>query len=115
MASVRLHAIKKSYGDFAAVDDVSLDIAEGEFVTLLGASGSGKTTCLRIIAGFVQPDAGTVFIGGDDVTRVPAHRRNTGMVFQQYALFPHLTVAQNVAFGLRVRRRPRSEMVSETQ
>jgi spermidine/putrescine ABC transporter ATP-binding subunit len=111
MASVRLHGISKRYGKFAAVEDVGLDVREGEFVTFLGASGSGKTTCLRIIAGFVQPDEGTVFIGGDDVTRVPPYRRNTGMVFQQYALFPHLTVEQNVAFGLKVRRTPRREEV----
>jgi ABC-type Fe3+/spermidine/putrescine transport system ATPase subunit len=115
MASVRLEGIAKRYGDFAAVKDLSLDIKEGEFVTFLGASGSGKTTCLRIIAGFVEPDAGAVFIGGDDVTRVPAHRRNTGMVFQHYALFPHLTVAQNVAFGLKVRRIASPEAAARTK
>jgi ABC-type Fe3+/spermidine/putrescine transport system ATPase subunit len=115
MSGVRLEGIAKKFGDFVAVQDVSLDIQEGEFVTILGASGSGKTTCLRIIAGFVEPSAGRVFIGADDVTAVPPHRRATGMVFQQYALFPHLTVAQNVAFGLKIRRLPRAEVTRRTQ
>ncbi|MCC7426314.1 MAG: ABC transporter ATP-binding protein [Alphaproteobacteria bacterium] len=86
-----------------AVDDVSLDIAAGEFITLLGPSGCGKTTTLRIIAGLAEPDAGTVAIAGRDVTTMPAYRREIGMVFQSHALFPHMTVARNVAFGLRMR------------
>jgi ABC-type Fe3+/spermidine/putrescine transport system ATPase subunit len=115
MSGVRLEGIAKKFGDFIAVQDVDLDIHEGEFVTFLGPSGSGKTTCLRIIAGFVEPSAGRIFIGTNDVTAVPPHRRATGMVFQQYALFPHLTVAENVAFGLKVRRLPRAEIRLRTQ
>ncbi|WP_144109001.1 ABC transporter ATP-binding protein [Paraburkholderia sp. BCC1886] len=104
MATVQLQSVVKRYGGAPVVDTVSLSVRDGEFLTLLGPSGCGKTTCLRMIAGFVTPDAGSVHIGGEDVTRVPAYRRDTGMVFQQYALFPHLTVAQNLAFGLRVRK-----------
>ena len=111
---MKLQNIEKRYGEFVAVRDVSLQIAPGEFVTFLGASGSGKTTCLRMIAGFIKPDAGRVLIDEEDVTQVPPHRRNTGMVFQQYALFPHMTVAQNVSFGLRVRRLPRAEVTRRT-
>ncbi len=96
MAEVELRHVVKFFASFRAVDDVSLTVADGEFVTLLGASGSGKTTCLRMVAGFVRPDSGQVMLGGDEATGVPAHRRNTGMVFQQYALFPHLTVAENI-------------------
>jgi spermidine/putrescine ABC transporter ATP-binding subunit len=109
MSDVKLENIRKSYGDYVAVDGVDLDIASGEFVTLLGPSGCGKTTCLRIVAGFVPPTAGRVLMGGRDVTKLPAHRRNTGMVFQSYALFPHQTVVGNIAFGLEVRRVPRAE------
>ncbi|MEO8559150.1 MAG: ABC transporter ATP-binding protein [Rhodospirillales bacterium] len=114
MAGVKLQNIEKRYGEFVAVRGVSLDIKAGEFVTFLGASGSGKTTCLRMIAGFVRPDGGKVLIDDEDVTHVPPHKRNTGMVFQQYALFPHMTVAQNVAFGLKVRRLPRAEVTRRT-
>lgn len=114
MAGVKLQNIHKRYGAFTAVHDVSLEIKPGEFVTFLGASGSGKTTCLRMIAGFVKPDAGKVLIDEEDVTPVPPHKRNTGMVFQQYALFPHMTVAQNVAFGLKVRRLSRAEVTQRT-
>jgi putative spermidine/putrescine transport system ATP-binding protein len=103
MSGVRLVEIEKRYGALVTLDGIDLEVREGEFVTLLGASGSGKTTCLRIVAGFVSPDSGRVMIGDTDVTHVPAHRRNTGMVFQQYALFPHLTVRENIAFGLRLR------------
>ncbi|MGC3983761.1 MAG: ABC transporter ATP-binding protein [Pseudorhodoferax sp.] len=109
MATVQLAGVVKSYGAQRVVDDVSLTIADGEFVTLLGASGCGKTTCLRMVAGFVAPDAGRVAIGAQDVTGLAPHLRDTGMVFQQYALFPHLDVAANVAFGLRVRKVPRAE------
>ncbi|WP_250527128.1 ABC transporter ATP-binding protein [Caballeronia sp. GAWG2-1] len=110
MATVQLHSVIKRYDGAPVVDAVSLSVRDGEFLTLLGPSGCGKTTCLRMVAGFVTPDAGSVHIGGEDVTQVPAHRRNTGMVFQQYALFPHLTVAQNLAFGLRVRKLPGKEI-----
>jgi ABC-type Fe3+/spermidine/putrescine transport system ATPase subunit len=111
MSEVSLHQVRKVYGDAVAVDDVSLRIAQGEFVTLLGASGSGKTTCLRMVAGFVLPSAGRVEIGGRDVTTLPPYKRDTAMVFQHYALFPHLSVQDNIAFGLSVRKVPRDELV----
>ncbi len=103
MSGVTLTSIRKTYGELAAVDDVSLDICDGELLALLGPSGCGKTTTLRMISGFVEPNAGTIRFGERDVTRVPVHRRNVGMVFQGYALFPHLTVAKNIEFGLKVR------------
>lgn len=96
--------IQKRYGNAIALPDVDLTVARGEFCTLLGASGSGKTTLLKIIAGFESPDAGTVRIGGRDVTHIPISDREIGMVFQNYALFPHMTVFENVAFALRMRR-----------
>jgi ABC-type Fe3+/spermidine/putrescine transport system ATPase subunit len=113
-SEVRLVGVTKRYGDHIAVDNLSLTVQEGEFVTLLGASGSGKTTCLRIVAGFVQPDAGRVYMGPLDATGLPPYHRNTGMVFQQYALFPHMTVAENVLYGLKARRVPRQEMQERT-
>ena len=100
MSQVSIRNLRKHYGSSVAVADFSLDIAQGELVAFLGPSGCGKTTTLRMIAGFVEPTSGSIFIGGKDVTYVAPHRRNTGMVFQRYALFPHMTVAQNVAFGL---------------
>src|SRR6187397_1241094 len=100
MARLELHNLSKRYGDHAAVAGVTLDVPDGEFLVLLGPSGCGKTTTLRMIAGFVEPSGGTATIGGTDVTHLPPWRRNTGMVFQSYALFPHMTVAENVAFGL---------------
>ncbi len=103
MAHLELSEVTKHYGAVRAVDRLSLALAKGERVALLGPSGCGKTTTLNMIAGFLAPDAGTIRIAGRDVAHVPAHRRNTGMVFQSYALFPHLTVADNVAFGLRMR------------
>ena len=110
MASLQLTGITKSYGDFKAVDDISLDVADGEFVVLLGPSGCGKTTTLRIVAGFVEPTSGAVGIGERDLTSLPPWKRNVGLVFQSYALFPHLTVAENIAFGLEMRKMPRAEM-----
>jgi spermidine/putrescine ABC transporter ATP-binding subunit len=107
--ALQLVGVSKRYGDTVALQDVSLDVADGEFLTLLGPSGSGKTTTLQIVAGFVTPDHGTVVLDGRDLTRVPPHRRNVGMVFQNYALFPHMTVAENVAFPLESRGVPRSE------
>jgi putative spermidine/putrescine transport system ATP-binding protein len=95
--------LAKRYGEVRAVDGVSLDIARGEFFTLLGPSGSGKTTTLRLIAGFELPDAGRVELGGQDVSRVPAYGRDVNTVFQDYALFPHMSVADNVAYGLRIK------------
>jgi putative spermidine/putrescine transport system ATP-binding protein len=106
---LRLHGLVKSYdGRVNAVDDLSLDVARGEFVTLLGPSGSGKTTTLMMIAGFEDPTAGGIELAGADLIRRPPHERNIGVVFQNYALFPHMTVAANVAFPLRMRRFPRS-------
>ena len=104
MSKLRLENLGRSYGPTIAVDSVDLDIAEGELVALLGPSGCGKTTTLRMIAGFVSPSRGRIFIGSNDVTAVPPYARDTSMVFQGYALFPHLTIAENVAFGLEMRR-----------
>lgn len=109
MAKVSLNKLKKQFGGSVAVSDFSLDIADGELVAFLGPSGCGKTTTLRMIAGFIEPTAGTVRIGDADVTMLPVHKRNTGMVFQRYALFPHMTVTQNVSFGLEMSKIPASE------
>ncbi len=102
--TVRADAISHRFGDYPALADVSLEIPAGQFVTLLGPSGSGKTTLLRILAGLLRPRSGRIFIGKRDVTRLPADKRDIGFVFQNYALFPHLTVFENVAFPLRLRR-----------
>jgi putative spermidine/putrescine transport system ATP-binding protein len=106
--SVEIDRVSKSFGAITAVGGVTLEIRRGELFALLGPSGCGKTTLLRLIAGLEEPDAGAIRIGGADVTSVPAHRRPVNMVFQQYALFPHLTVEQNVAFGLRYKAFPRA-------
>ncbi|MGO9963998.1 MAG: ABC transporter ATP-binding protein [Acidimicrobiales bacterium] len=107
--AVRLIALRKSYGHVVASDGVDLEIAEGEFFTMLGPSGSGKTTLLRVIAGFERPDSGTVELGGADVTRRPPYARDVNTVFQDYALFPHLTVIENVEYGLKIRKIPKPE------
>ena len=104
------HVSRIFNGKIVAVDDVTLDVAEGEFITLLGPSGCGKTTLLRMLAGFEQPDKGAVRLDGHDVTHLPPYRRDVNMVFQDYALFPHLTIAKNVAFGLERLRLGRSEI-----
>jgi spermidine/putrescine ABC transporter ATP-binding subunit len=109
-AEVRLENLGKKYGDLWAVREIHLTIGNGEFFTLLGPSGCGKTTLLRVIAGFLQPDEGGIFIDGQAMNRVPPWKRNLGMVFQNYALWPHLTVFENVAFGLRERKIPRREI-----
>lgn len=101
--TLSLRNLTRRFGSHAAVDDVSLEVAPGELLALVGASGSGKTTTLRIAAGYEQPDSGSVFIGGQDITRLPPQKRAFGMVFQHYALFPHMSVEQNVAFGLEAR------------
>ena len=106
MSRVALRQVCRRFGAVTALHPTDLDVAEGEFLTLLGPSGCGKTTTLRILAGFVPPSAGRVLIGDDDVTNLPPNRRQIGMVFQDYALFPHLTVAENIAFALRERRVP---------
>jgi putative spermidine/putrescine transport system ATP-binding protein len=110
-AAIELQEVTKTFdGRVVAVDGVTLDIKAGEFFSLLGPSGCGKTTSLRMIAGFEMPDSGRVHVGGRDITDLPVHKRDMGMVFQSYALFPHRTVAQNVAFGLRMRDVPKAEI-----
>jgi len=104
--------VTKKFGDFVALDDVSVAIPEGSLTALLGPSGSGKSTLLRVIAGLEEPDGGQVLLGNDDVTRQPARARGVGMVFQHYAAFKHMTVWENVAFGLKVRKRPNPEIES---
>jgi putative spermidine/putrescine transport system ATP-binding protein len=106
---VRVSGLRKRYGDVTAVDGVDLEIGRGEFFTLLGPSGSGKTTTLRVIAGFELPDEGTVELGGRDVSRLPPYARDVNTVFQDYALFPHMTVQENVEYGLRVKKVRRAE------
>jgi len=108
--SVELHRVSKRFDDLLAVDDLSLELAHGEFFTLLGPSGCGKTTTLRMIAGFEQPSEGSIRIEGADVAGLPAHRRPTNTVFQSYALFPHLSVEDNVSFGLKRKRVPKGEI-----
>jgi putative spermidine/putrescine transport system ATP-binding protein len=104
-----LDGVRKSYGHVLAVAGVDLTVQEGEFFTLLGPSGSGKTTLLRLIAGFERPDAGTIELAGHDVTSMPPHLRQTNTVFQDYALFPHMTVAENIGYGLRIKGIPKAE------
>ena len=105
-----VEGLSKAYGNVAALDPTDLSVASGEFLTLLGPSGSGKTTLLQLICGLVEPTSGRVFIDGHDETTTPVHQRGIGLVFQHYALFPHLTVAENVEFPLRMRGRPASEI-----
>ena len=112
VADVELVGARKSYGEVLAVDDVDLSVGAGEFFTLLGPSGSGKTTTLRLIAGFEQPDAGVIRLAGSDITHRPPYARDVNTVFQDYALFPHMTVADNVGYGLRVKGTPRAERTS---
>ena len=107
--AIRLRQLRKVFGDVVAVDSVDLDVADGEFLTLLGPSGSGKTTVLRMIAGFEQPTSGTIELAGVDVTQVPPYNRDVNTVFQDYALFPHMDVLANVEYGLKVRKVPRDE------
>ena len=102
--AIRLRGLRRQFGDVVAVDDVDLDVYDGEFLTLLGPSGSGKTTVLRMIAGFERPDAGTIELAGADVTRMPPYARDVNTVFQDYALFPHMSVLENIEYGLRVKK-----------
>jgi spermidine/putrescine ABC transporter ATP-binding subunit len=113
--AVTVDRVTKYYGDVLAVDDVTLDIQEGEFVTLLGPSGCGKSTLLRMVSGFIEPTAGDIRLHGDSVLGVPPHRRNTSMVFQDYALFPHRTVAQNLGFGLRMRKLAKADIARRVE
>ena len=109
-ASITLKSLSKRFGDMLAVDDVNLDVEAGTLVCLLGPSGCGKTTTLRMIAGFEEPSQGQVLIGDEDITRIPPYSRPTAMVFQSYALFPHMNVFENIAYGLKARRRPKAEI-----
>lgn len=115
MSSVTLNKIVKRFGEFTAVHPTDLDIPEGAFVTLLGPSGCGKTTNLRMIAGLLDPTEGEILIGGRRINDVPIHKRNLGIVFQNYALFPHKTVADNVAFGLKYRDVPKADIAAKVQ
>src|SRR5438309_8679447 len=107
---VRLEGVTKRFGEVKAVDDLHLEIQQGEFFSLLGPSGCGKTTTLRMIGGFEEPSAGTIYLGGKDVTGLPPYRRDINTVFQSYALFPHLDVFENVAFGLRRKKVSKAEI-----
>src|SRR6476661_11048116 len=106
---VTLVSLTKRFGDFTAVDSIDLDMPPGEFFTMVGPSGCGKTTTLRMIAGFERPTSGRILLDGNDVARVPPHQRNVNTVFQSYALFPHLDVAKNVAFGLKYHKLSKEE------
>ncbi|GAB6985267.1 sulfate/molybdate ABC transporter ATP-binding protein [Nocardioides pyridinolyticus] len=108
--SIDITGVRKTYGDFVALDDVSLTIPTGQLTALLGPSGGGKSTLLRVIAGLETADSGTVSIEGTDATRLPPQKRNVGFVFQHYAVFKHMTVAKNVAFGMEIRRKPKAEI-----
>ncbi len=110
--ALQLSGLTKRFGPVAAVDGIDLTVAPGEFVTLLGPSGCGKTTTLNLIAGFLAPDAGHIRLQGRMVETLPPFRRDLGLVFQDYALFPHMSVAENVGFGLRMRRVPRAEIAA---
>ena len=110
MISIRIQHLTKRFGTVTALDRLDLEVAPGELFFLLGPSGCGKTTLLRSLAGFYVPEEGKIFFGDEDVTTLAPHKRNTGMMFQSYALWPHMSVAQNVAFGLEERRVPRAEI-----
>jgi len=109
VATLRLKNLVKKFDEVVAVDHINLDVADGEFVTLLGPSGCGKTTTLRTIAGFYYPDEGEVYFGDRIMNNVPPNKRDTAMCFQSYALFPHMTVWDNISFGLKMRKIPQSE------
>ncbi|PSJ63445.1 ABC transporter ATP-binding protein [Kumtagia ephedrae] len=115
MSAVGISNVAKYYGKVAALDDVSMTVQDGEFFGLLGPSGGGKTTLLRAIAGFVEPDRGEITIAGKAVSNIPINKRDIGMMFQNYALFPHLTVAENIGFGLSVRHRPKAEIAERVR
>ncbi len=114
-SAVSLRKVSRHYGKTQAMDEVDLDVAEGEFFAMLGPSGSGKTTCLRVIAGFERPTAGEVLIFGQDATGVPPYRRNVNTVFQDYALFPHMNVLDNVAYALMLRKVPKAERAKQAE
>jgi sulfate transport system ATP-binding protein len=113
--SIVVESVSKQFGDFVALNDVSLNVRDGSLTALLGPSGGGKSTLLRVIAGLETPDSGRVVIAGEDATATPPQRRNVGFVFQHYAAFKHMTVAKNVAFGLTIRKRPKEEIDARVQ
>jgi putative spermidine/putrescine transport system ATP-binding protein len=115
MSDIQLKNLTKSYGTYTAVAGIDLKIGEGEFFSLLGPSGCGKSTTLRMIAGFIRPTSGEIFIGSDEVTALPPEKRDIGIVFQNYAIFPHMSVAENIAFGLKLRKRPKEEVRSKVK
>lgn len=115
MTSIKIIGVEKRFGDLVALSDIHLEIEKGEFFTLLGPSGCGKTTLLRTIAGFYRQDKGDIYLGDELINDVPAYKRNTGMVFQNYAVFPHMTVYENVAYGLKVRKLPAKEIESRVK
>src|SRR6476659_6900154 len=108
--AIEARNVTKRFGDFVALDDVSVEVESGSLTALLGPSGSGKSTLLRVIAGLETPDSGAVVISGEDVTDIPPQRRNMGCVFQHYAAFKHMTVRDNVALGMTIRRRPKAQI-----
>ena len=110
MESITLNGIEYAYDSAPVLQDICLTIRKGEFFTLLGSSGCGKTTLLRLMAGFLKPDKGTIAIDGRDITPLPPEKRSMGVVFQNYALFPNMTVEENIAYGLRIRHRPAAEI-----
>jgi sulfate/thiosulfate transport system ATP-binding protein len=112
---IEARGITKTFGDFVALDDVSVEVPTGSLTALLGPSGSGKSTLLRVVAGLERPDAGEVWLDGDDVTSYPPQRRGVGFVFQHYAAFKHMTVRENIAFGLKIRRRSRAEIAKRVE
>src|SRR5215213_7849439 len=113
--SIEVRGVTKRFGDFVALDNVSVSIPTGQLTALLGPSGGGKSTLLRVIAGLENADAGTIEIEGEDASHLPAQKRNVGFVFQHYAAFKHLSVARNVAFGLEIRKRPKAETRERVQ
>ena len=113
--AIEVRNISKRFGDFVALDNVSVNVPSGELTALLGPSGGGKSTLLRVIAGLETPDSGSVTISGEDATQLPPQRRNVGFVFQHYAAFKHMSVFRNVAFGLEIRKRPKAEIKERVQ
>nr|WP_250636796.1 ABC transporter ATP-binding protein [Paenibacillus sp. IHB B 3084] len=109
MSGIHIDDVSRQFGDFTALEEVQLQVREGEFFSLLGPSGCGKTTLLNMIAGFLDPSTGRILIGEQDVTGLPPYRRGLGIVFQDYALFPHLSVFDNVAYGLQIRKLPKKK------
>ncbi|MGN0624215.1 MAG: ABC transporter ATP-binding protein, partial [Oscillospiraceae bacterium] len=114
-ATIRFENIYKSYGITKVINNVNLDIEDGDFVTILGPSGAGKTTLLKMLAGFEDPTSGSIYVNGEDISVKPIHKRNVGMLFQNYALFPHMTVNENVAFPLGIRKVPKAEKAERVQ